>query len=145
MRRLQKILQVAVVAAIAWQCVPAQDASAQENGWQGKRRISWQHSKDLFYNQYVGPGPGGRAAQMNVSPLPVPENVGHTWGTYQPFYPHEYLYRHTRSYHNYHPGAGWTRTNVRYRTGCNTGFWDDVCCGAKNCFDFGSLLDCCTP
>jgi hypothetical protein len=26
-------------------------------------------------------------------------------------------YRHIRSYHTHHPGSGWTRTKVRYKTG----------------------------
>jgi hypothetical protein len=54
---------------------------------------------------------------MYVSPRPVPPNVGHTWVTYQPFMPHEYMYKHARSYYTYNPGAGWRRTNVRYGTG----------------------------
>ena len=55
---------------------------------------------------------------MYVSPLPVPANVGHTYTTYQPFMPHEYMYNHQRSYYTYNRGAGWTRTNVRYGTCC---------------------------
>ena len=38
--------------------------------------------------------------------------------TYQPFMPHEYMYKHERSYYTYNPGAGWRRTNVRYGTCC---------------------------
>ncbi len=121
------MFSLAVVAAIAWQSLPTAQA---DYGWEGKRRISYQHSKDLFYNQYVGPGPGGVPAEMNVSPMPVPERVGHMYGTYQPFYPHEYLYRHDRSWYSYNQGAGWTRTNVRYRTG--GGWWKDLCCGAPS-------------
>jgi hypothetical protein len=48
----------------------------------------------------------------------VPARVGHTWVTYQPFMPHEYLYKHDRAYYTHNPGAGWRRTNVRYGTGC---------------------------
>ncbi len=86
------------------------------NGWQGKRRISYQQQKDLFYNYYAGPGPSGTVAQLYESPLPTPAFVGQTYITYQPFMPHEYLYRHKRAYYTYNGGAGWTRTNVRYRT-----------------------------
>ena len=86
-------------------------------GWQGKRRISYQQQKDLFYNYYVGPGPSGTTAQLYESPLPTPAFVGQTYVTYQPFMPHEYLYRHKRSYYTYNCGAGWTRTKVRYSTG----------------------------
>jgi hypothetical protein len=88
-------------------------------GWDGKRHISYQQQKDLFYNYYAQPGPyNGAAAQMYVSPRPVPARVGHTWVTYQPFMPHEYTYKHSRAYYTYNPGAGWRRTNVRYGTGC---------------------------
>jgi hypothetical protein len=88
-------------------------------GWDGKRHISYQQQKDLFYNYYAQPGPyNGAAAQIYVSPLPVPPNVGHTWTTYQPLMPHEFLYRHQRSYYTHNPGAGWRRTNVRYGTNC---------------------------
>ena len=90
-------------------------------GWQGTRRVSYQAQNDLFYNYYVGPGPSGTTAQLYESPLPTPPFVGHTWITYQPFMPHEYLWRHQRSYYTYNPGAGWTRTNVRYGTGLGWG------------------------
>ncbi|MGL4513928.1 MAG: hypothetical protein ACRCT8_12630 [Lacipirellulaceae bacterium] len=86
------------------------------HGWEGKRVISYQRPNDLFYNSYVGPQPSGTAAQMYVSPLPTPANVGHTYTTYQPFMPHEYMYKHHRSYYTHNPGAGWTRAKVRYGT-----------------------------
>lgn len=58
---------------------------------------------DLFYNYYVAPRcMNGNAAGMYTSPGPVPPNVGHTYYTYQPFYPHEFLYPHYREYYNYH-------------------------------------------
>lgn len=91
-------------------------AADSGHAWTGKRAVSQQRSNDLFYNSYVGPHPDGTAAQMYVSPLPIPAQVGHTYTTYQPLMPHEYMYNHTRSYWNHHPGAGWTRTNVRYNT-----------------------------
>ena len=92
-------------------------ALVEQPGWDGKRQISYQQQKDLFYNYYAQPGPyNGAAAGMYVCPRPVPANVGHTWVTYQPFMPHEYLYKHERSYYTYNPGAGWRRTNVRYGT-----------------------------
>ena len=86
-----------------------------EGTWQ--RSISYQNKKDVFANYYVGPCPCGTAAQMYVSPLPVPANVGHTYTTYQPLMPHELMYRHTRSHYAHTPGAGWTRSKVRWRTG----------------------------
>jgi hypothetical protein len=81
-----------------------------------KRVISYQNKQDLFYNFYEGPNPSGVPVGMYPSPRPVPPFVGHTYTTYQPFMPHEYLYRHTRSHYAYNPGAGWTRAKIRYRT-----------------------------
>ena len=89
----------------------------EQPGWDGKRQISYQQQKDLFYNYYAQPGPyNGAAAGMYVSPRPVPARVGHTYVTYQPYMPHEFTYKHERSYYTYNPGAGWRRTNVRYGT-----------------------------
>jgi len=45
----------------------------------------------------VGPSPA-MGAQLYVSPRPVPPRVGHTWITYPPFMPHEFLYKHRRKY-----------------------------------------------
>jgi hypothetical protein len=110
-------LCLAVLALVAASACP-KNATAEQPGWDGKRHISYQQQKDLFYNYYAQPGPyNGAAAQMYVSPRPVPPFVGHTWVTYQPFMPHEYLYKHSRAYYTYNPGAGWRRTNVRYGTG----------------------------
>jgi len=99
--------------AIFWQSQP--EAQAAEGHW--KRTISYQDKNDLFANYQVGPHPCcGAAAQMYVSPQPVPPHVGHTYTTYQPLMPHEYLYKHTRSHYAYAEGRGWTRSKVRYRT-----------------------------
>lgn len=80
------------------------------------RVISYQGKQDLFYNFYEGPDPSGTATAMYVSPRPVPAYVGHTYTTYQPLMPHEYLYAHTRSHYAHVPGAGWSRAKIRYRT-----------------------------
>ena len=70
---------------------------------------------DLFYNYYVPGGPGGVPAAMYLAPRPVPPLVGHTYFTYQPLLPHEYLYPHQRSYYRYYNcGTGLTRTSVRF-------------------------------
>lgn len=58
---------------------------------------------DLFYNYYVGP-PGVPAA-MFVCPRPTPTFVGHTYITYQPLLPNEFLYRHTKVYRRYAGGV----------------------------------------
>jgi hypothetical protein len=117
-----------VLVAVLWHVGSAGKCYADHAGWDGKRRISYQQQKDLFYNYYAQPGPFyNTPSQMYVSPLPVPANVGHTYTTYQPFMPHEYTYRHQRSYYTYNRGSGWTRTNVRYGTCCEPlrGFWND--------------------
>ena len=73
-------------------------------------------STDLFYNFYVPPGPcGGPGAPLYVSPVPTPPVVGHTYYTYQPLMPHEFLYPHSRSYMRYHPDGRMTRTLVWWR------------------------------
>lgn len=70
---------------------------------------------DLFYNFYAQANNGGIPAQMYMSPGPVPAHVGHTYYTYQPFMPHELLYKHSRTYHRYSDeGRGFTRTHVRW-------------------------------
>ncbi len=62
---------------------------------------------DLFYNYYYPNCPGAVAAgggvpvQMYPCPLPVPQRVGHTYITYQPLLPHEFMYPHSRTYHRY--------------------------------------------
>ncbi len=75
-----------------------------------------QGTGDLFYNYYVPPGPcGGVGAQLYVAPRPTPPMVGHTYITYQPLMPHEFLYKHHRAYYTCNQGAGWTRTKVSWR------------------------------
>jgi len=70
---------------------------------------------DLFYNYYAWPSCTGLGAELYVSPRPVPPWVGQTYITYQPFYPHEYMYSHHRTYHRYYNGGqGLNRTHVTY-------------------------------
>ena len=75
---------------------------------------------DLFGNYYVPPVacstyPGAVGAQLYVSPRPVPPWVGHTYVTYQPLLPHEFLYQHRRTYYRGHgPHGGLTKTTVRW-------------------------------
>ncbi len=67
------------------------------------------------FNYYVQPGAAGQVgAQLYVAPRPTPPLVGHTYVTYPPLAPHEFLYHHHRAYHTYNPGSGWTRTRVRW-------------------------------
>jgi hypothetical protein len=70
---------------------------------------------DLFYNYYTQGNCNRANAQMYISPLPVPPNVGHTFNTYQPFYPEEMLYWHKDRFHNYYDdGRGMNRTRAVY-------------------------------
>jgi hypothetical protein len=70
---------------------------------------------DLFYNYYVPPvGYASVGAQLYPSPRPTPPLVGHTYVTYQPLMPHEFLYPHHRVYRTHNPGAGSTRTSVTW-------------------------------
>ncbi len=70
---------------------------------------------ELFYNYYAPGTCGGVPAAMYVAPQPVPQLVGHTYYTYQPFYPHELLYPHHRTYYRYYDaGRGLTRTHVSW-------------------------------
>jgi hypothetical protein len=71
---------------------------------------------DVFYNYWTPPVPAaaspGFGAQLYVAPRPVPPRVGHTWYTYPPFLPHEFLYKHQRRYVR-PAGATGLRTEVR--------------------------------
>jgi len=70
----------------------------------------------LFSNYYVGPAfwADGVPAQLYPSPLPTPPLVGHTYITYEPLKPHEFMYHHKRSYYRHNPGEGWSNTHVWY-------------------------------
>ena len=66
----------------------------------------WEYGNpDLFYNFYVPNNCGGVPAAMYVAPLPVPQFVGHAYYTYQPLMPHEFMYKHYRTYRNYYDGG----------------------------------------
>lgn len=142
---MSRYLSVAMLAICSLGFV-AQAAHAN-NGWNGYRHVSRQRPDDLFYNYYVGPQPCGTAAGMYISPRPVPAAMGHTYTTYQPFMPHEYMYQHHRSYWTHHPGNGWTRTKVRYHAGGNKlqaasfGLWDDTLWGRIQGANFFDHMD----
>jgi hypothetical protein len=71
---------------------------------------------DLFYNYYVPPvGDGSVGAVLYPCPRPTPPLVGHTYVTYQPLMPQEFLYRHHRVYKTKHEDAHKTRTSVHWR------------------------------
>jgi hypothetical protein len=96
-RPMRRIRWTAALAAlvVAAGLLGARSASAQDY-------CSVGFQPDLFYNYYVGPvschGQTAVGAQLYVSPLPVPPLVGHTYITYQPLLPQEFLYQHKRCY-----------------------------------------------
>jgi hypothetical protein len=101
--------------AAAAMLLPASQALAQY-GMMSECRPHEYGNPDLFANYYVGPGCGSVSAEMYPAPHPVPAWVGHTYFTYQPFMPHEFLYKHHRVYHRYYnEGRGLTRTSVHWR------------------------------
>ena len=67
------------------------------------------------YGYYVQPGPGPLGAQLYPCPRPTPPLVGHTYITYQPLAPHEFLYKHYRTYKVHHEGDRPTRVFVLWR------------------------------
>ncbi|MEN6495533.1 MAG: hypothetical protein ABFD16_14730 [Thermoguttaceae bacterium] len=69
----------------------------------------------LFQNYYVPPYAGGVGAELYPCPRPVPMNVGRTYITYQGLMPHEFLYKHARTYRTEHPDGNATRTRIRWR------------------------------
>jgi len=81
----------------------------------GHASAEWRTSPDLFYNYYAAPaGCSGVGAALYPAPRPTPVLVGHTYVTYQPLMPHEFLYQHRRTYYRRNPGAGWTKTTVSW-------------------------------
>ena len=111
---LQTILRLmlpAVCLALFWTTGSHElsTATAAECGYPAWR-------EDLFYNYYVGRGYYGNGvpAQMYLSPRPTPPWVGHTYVTYQPFMPHEFMYAHKRTYTRWHCQGGMTRTKIRW-------------------------------
>lgn len=85
---------------------------------------------DLFYNHYTQGYANTTNAQMYVSPVPVPPQVGHTYITYQPFQPEEMTYWHTNRYHKYYDnGRGMNHTKIHYyappvRTAASNFYWN---------------------
>jgi hypothetical protein len=60
----------------------------------------------LFTNYFTVGASDQATAAMYISPRYVPGWVGNTYITYQPFYPHEFLYTHKDRYHNYYNSEG---------------------------------------
>jgi hypothetical protein len=107
-KRILTVLVLAVFLAI-WALVLGAATSADAE------IIRHGTSGDLFYNYYAPPvGPCGVGAEMFPCPRPTPPLVGHTYITYQPLMPNEFLYWHHRTYITAHDDAPPTVTRVRW-------------------------------
>lgn len=69
---------------------------------QGCLPYSDERPAELFYNFYAPATCGNVPAAMYTAPIATPRLVGHTYVTYQPLMPHEFMYRHHRFYHHYY-------------------------------------------
>lgn len=108
LRQASLITAILVFGAVTFAATPATAET-----WY--RPFTEESQPDVFYNYYV-PGDGaGVPAAMYPAPVPNPPLVGHTYYTYQPLMPHEFLYHHRRTYHQYYNGGmGMNRTSVRW-------------------------------
>jgi len=113
---LRKVAVAGMTLAGLFACVSAEAQDPYYHFSNAQRCREYQYGQpDLFRNYYVPPVCGGVGASMYLSPGPVPAHVGHTYVTYEPFMPHEYLYAHHKTYHRtYDEGRGLTRTHVSY-------------------------------
>lgn len=100
MRVLPVTLGCLMVAATASAQDPLPMGSSV--GADGGAMVGYAGDRGLFQQYY--PNGAGSPAGLYPAPLPVPTNVGHVYYTYQPFYPHEMMYAHKRTY--YTPYAG---------------------------------------
>jgi hypothetical protein len=107
----RSLLTVLVLAGAINVAVPAQ---AQKPVCVECRQ--WQNFSPNLNNGYTVSGYcGGMTSQLYVSPGPVPPFVGHTYITYQPLMPHQFMYPHTNTYHRYYDqGRGLTRAKISY-------------------------------
>jgi hypothetical protein len=76
--------------------------------WADGTHVTFQNG----YGYYLQPCPTPLGAQLYPCPRPVPPVVGYTYITYQPLAPHEFLYKHHRTYKVYHSNDRPTRVFV---------------------------------
>jgi hypothetical protein len=89
---------------------PAGYSSNGGYGSWGNRQV-----QPLFDNYFTQGNANQADAALYISPVGVPGWVGHTYNTYQPLYPHEFLYTHKDKYHSYYDqGFGLNRTKAMY-------------------------------
>ncbi len=105
------------------------DAGISSGGGMQRRSFG---QPDLFYNYFTQGYSNQANAQMYLSPMPIPANVGHTFYTYQPFYPHHMMYAHKDRYHKYYDnGRGMNRTKASYsyprvKTAISNFYWNKL-------------------
>ena len=96
-------LSLVVVAAVAIWHIDSNAAMAQSPIAAGG-----------YYN-YYSPSDDCISARLYPCPRPVPARVGYTYITYQPLAPHEFLYKHKRTYLRRNTNGRLTVTNVCWR------------------------------
>lgn len=101
-RRLCLIALVGVALSVAWTLDAGQAQATDLVYFNGG------------YGYYVQPGPGVLGAQLYLCPRPTPPLVGHTYITYQPLAPHEFMYKHKRRYRVVHPDDSRTWVKVKW-------------------------------
>lgn len=99
MNQIKNTMTLLVVAAVFAVSVPAYGQADYLNNQ------SQQLEFELFQNFYTPAGPSLATASMYNAPHPVPYWVGSSMYTYQPFYPHQHLYQHSKNYYNYYGSA----------------------------------------
>jgi hypothetical protein len=103
-RRLLVIAMAAAALSVAWNLDLVASA--------GHARAAETVNLTGGYGYYVQPGSGVLGARLYPCPLPTPPLVGHTYITYQPLAPHEFLYKHCRHYRVRHPDDSRTCVKV---------------------------------
>ena len=113
MRRWLSRIFVAALAVLCLSLVAGRDAQAMDP--QAAEPRFYQYGNPRLFQNYYVPPTYGVGAQAYLSPGPIPAHVGHTYITYQPLMPHEFMYHHHRTYHRtYDDGRGLTRSSVHW-------------------------------
>ncbi len=109
-RPLQRGIGLFLLAAVVCWVSTSQSMAGDAGFFMGRHQGTY--AGDLFPSYWAPAAPGGVSAPLYVSPIPTPPHVGHVWVTYQPLYPHEFLYKHSKVYWRQNPQGGWTRVVV---------------------------------
>jgi hypothetical protein len=111
-RSALRMLAVSLAVLAAFAIVCEMDLGGDN---QARAEYRVRSADQMFHNYYVPPcGYPTTGAQLYVSPRPTPPLVGHTWITYEPLMPHEFLWKHRRTYIRHLPNGKTTRTTVHW-------------------------------